>query len=829
MIAVGAAIAIRTTTPTKAETVGGKFGTAAMAVELTGYSDAAVSWVEDELSTLAPDAETAEISRAYLPFGELIAADLESPILEGKFSIIEGRLPGDGEVALSWRYARRTDRSIGDTWSPPGSTDTYTVAATVVEMGEEGESPSVIATDDLFDRVLAATATGEDEPYRTMTWLVRGDPNDPGIANRINDDWERAGGSPGYVPGETGSYVSAQHRFYWEQDDFPIGDGLTGRPSLISALVAALLLAEVALLAAAAYATGIRRRLREIGLIATQGATQRQIRATVIGEAVVTASIGAVGGAAAAIGIAAAIRPFVQRMIDPTLTAVSMAPADIVGPIVIAVAAAAVAAWLPARTASRIPVLAALNGRMPVGRVPRWMVPLCMGLVTAGAFLVLVVRSTGGGLGQVQATIGVVLVIAGGILIGAPLVSLLGRIAHRLPLVARLAIRDTARQSVRATAAIAALMVMLVGAVAAATALAGVETVKAATGAITDGGDARIVYARGDYTDQLALGGGTEIESLTSDAEQEVAALLPMANSFEVEEIAGTPVLSVFTDGIRRGDEVFDSYYCITSRGGTESCYSLDAITLKPAITAPSALVAIGASDAAKALAAGRPVLLGNADEMESVDYDGERLDVQMYDVAALPWSTPVLYVPEEWASSRGLTAEARRSVLFVNDAPLTGSQREALWATDVNVTLGLAGIGISSEETMGIVVAVATVVVALVIAIVVGLSATESDRDVATMVAVGAAPSMRRRFLSRQSALYVASAALIAAPLGSLLMAVASDQRARVGPFGIWDGSITVPWVAVLGLVVVVPVVVGLGTMAGVRSLPARPPRRVG
>jgi putative ABC transport system permease protein len=829
LIAVGAAIAIRTTTPTRAETVAGKFGAAAMEVELTGYSDAAASWVENELATLVPEADTAQILRAYLPFAELIGADLTDPIFDGKFSIVAGRPPGAGEVALSWRYARSAELSVGDAWTPPGSASTYPVTATFVEMGEKGGSPSVLATGEGFAQVLAATTTGTDDPYRVTTWLVRGNAGDPAIADRINDDWDRAGGSSGGLRGELVPYVSAQHRFYWEQPDFPLGDPLTGRPSLISAVVAALLLAEVALLASAAYATGIRRRLREIGLIITQGATRGQIRATVIGEAAVTASIGAAVGAAAAIGIATAIRPFIQSRFDPTITAMQIAPADVVGPVAGAVVAAAIAAWLPARTASRVPVLTALHGRMPVGRIPRWLVPLSAGLVASGAFLILVVRSSGGGLGQVQATIGVVLVIAGGILIGAPLVSLLGRIAHRLPLVARLAVRDTVRQSVRATAAIAALMVVLVGAVAAATALAGVETVKATTGSPNDGGDPRLAYARGDYTDRLGIGGEPEIESLPPEAEAEITALLPRAATFDVEEIAGTPVLSAFAPGVRRSDAVYDSYYCVTSRSGTESCYSLDAITLKPAITTPAALVAIGAPDAAEALAAGRPVLLGNADEMASVDYDGEKLEVQMYAAASLPQPVPRLYVPESWAASRGFTTATRRSVLFVNDTPLTGTQRQALWATDVNVTVGLAGVGIDAGETMMLIVAAATLVVALVITVVVALSATESDRDVATMVAVGAAPSMRRRFLGRQSALYVASAALIAAPLGALLMAVASDQRARVGPFGTWDSGITVPWIAIVGLVVVAPIVVGFGAMSLTRSLPARPPRRVG
>ncbi len=91
----------------------------------------------------------------------------------GKFSIIEGEPPSDGEVALSWHYARGIDRSVGDQWSPPGSDNTYEVAATVVELDRAGISFAIGDTE-AFRDVLATTEAGGAVLYRETRWLVAG-------------------------------------------------------------------------------------------------------------------------------------------------------------------------------------------------------------------------------------------------------------------------------------------------------------------------------------------------------------------------------------------------------------------------------------------------------------------------------------------------------------------------------------------------------------------------------------------------------------------------------------------------------------------------------
>ncbi len=79
----------------------------------------------------------------------------------------------------------------------------------------------------------------------------------------------------------------------------------------------------------------------------------------------------------------------------------------------------------------------------------------------------------------------------------------------------------------------------------------------------------------------------------------------------------------------------------------------------------------------------------------------------------------------------------------------------------------------------------VCLLVVLVVLGLVMALSATESDNDLGTMVAVGARPSLRRRFLGLQSLLYALVGGILAVPLGIGLnwATQAGRQSGRSGP----------------------------------------------
>jgi hypothetical protein len=115
-------------------------------------------------------------------------------------------------------------------------------------------------------------------------------------------------------------------------------------------------------------------------------------------------------------------------------------------------------------------------------------------------------------------------------------------------------------------------------------------------------------------------------------------------------------------------------------------------------------------------------------------------------------------------------------------------------------------------------------------VALVTAVSAAEVDHEVRTIVAVGAPGSIRRRFLGLLTGYQTLVAMALAVPLGLGLVWVFSSAASYIsaGPFGVVDSSMVIvpgPWL--LSFAVLLPSVIGLLTLASVRSAPVTPPRR--
>lgn len=824
MVAVLAGIATRSLTPTSAQRITHTFGQSTLVLRMYEPTPEAIASVDAHLAAEVPDSSVATVTTAWGRGSALIAANLADPLLEGVYLILDGGAPTREEVALGWGTARTTGLGVGDTWSPTDSQEEFRISA-IVYQPEVGGGHAVFVHPASFERLRGLSPSIADASQHQ--WYVGADDDARPLAQSIAANWpdQEVNGAdplePGLSPG-----IEATVRWWWENDPFP-DEQL--EPGLWSTLVSAAILVEVALLAAAAYASGIRRRLREIGLVSTQGATRGQIRGSVVAEAGTVAAVAWLVGSGLAIAIAHIGRPIVQQHWQPTLDSVQIGLLDVAGPLLVAAMAAVAAAWIPARTASRLSVLAALQGRMPVRTLPRWLLPLSVGCIAAGLFLLGVALTASGGAGRnIQGTVAFGLVLTGGVVAGAPLVAGWGRLASHLPTRWRLPMRDAARHAVRATAAIAALMVIFVAAVGAATALQTNSARGDATGNSWTGPDERFVHVRGGFEERFfdSQSATRPVPSPVSSADMStVTRILPRAEPYDLGTLGLVPITSSLVSRQRsEGSTYWDRITCITS-GSVETCRPVDAVVLEPAIADPAMLRAMGLTEAARDLERGEVVVLGNRNGTLDVDVDGEQVVASVHDTDVRALSMPILLVNEAWAQQRGLDPSSR-SVLLVNDDALTSQERSDLYASEVNVSLGAPG-GITATQTMiGLVVGAAAIAV-VVIAIIVGLAATEADRDIATMVAVGAEPRSRREFLGHQSALYTLSAAVIATPIGLLITWVISADNIDIGPLGVWTGGIAVPVLPISALVVVVPVAIGLGTALIVRSSPARPPRR--
>ncbi|MEV0144258.1 MULTISPECIES: ABC transporter permease [unclassified Nonomuraea] len=224
---------------------------------------------------------------------------------------------------------------------------------------------------------------------------------------------------------------------------------------------------ETVLLAGPAFAVGLRRRRRELAVIAAQGASAAHLRTIVLADGLVLGGAALLLGVPAGIGGAWLVTPFVAR------SGMSLGPLDVPWAQVLGVAAlglvsALVAAVVPAVQAARqspAQVLAGREGEVGEirgrgGRPVLGLVLLLLGLGATGAAVFAVRR---GALPVVMAS---VLVVLGLVALMPWLVRFLGRLAPRLPLPARLSVRDAVRHRVRTASASAAVMAATMAAVA---------------------------------------------------------------------------------------------------------------------------------------------------------------------------------------------------------------------------------------------------------------------------------------------------------------------------------------------------------------------------
>jgi putative ABC transport system permease protein len=243
---------------------------------------------------------------------------------------------------------------------------------------------------------------------------------------------------------------------------FPAGSDAVARPSAARTATAeaVLVLATLGLLftglvAVAGFTVMAHRRLRALGMLGALGATDRHVRLVMLANGAVVGAAGMLTGAAIGLAGWIALVPHLETIAGHRIDRFSLPWPTIATAMVLAVATSIAAAWWPAQSAARIPVVAALSGRPPrpqPGR--RFAVP--GGLLLAAGLGFLAFADQNGGIPP--------LVIAGtlattlGVLFLAPLgIAGLAALGRRSPIAVRLALRDLSRYQARSGAALAAI------------------------------------------------------------------------------------------------------------------------------------------------------------------------------------------------------------------------------------------------------------------------------------------------------------------------------------------------------------------------------------
>src|SRR5262245_60706871 len=221
--------------------------------------------------------------------------------------------------------------------------------------------------------------------------------------------------------------------------------------------VATVFLLLASLVAAAGFAVVAQRRLRQLGMLAAVGATQKHLRLVLLTNGALVGTIAAVAGTTAGLGLWLAFAPTLESAVDHRVDRLSLPWGLLVLAFFLAILGATAAAWWPARAVARLPVMFALSGRPPRPRPARHAAIAAAVLISVGiASLALSNRDR-----PPFIVVGVLAAILGCLLLGPPAIRIFSGLAGRLPIAPRLALRDLVRYQARSGAALAAVSLAL--------------------------------------------------------------------------------------------------------------------------------------------------------------------------------------------------------------------------------------------------------------------------------------------------------------------------------------------------------------------------------
>jgi len=398
--------------------------------------------------------------------------DIADPLAEGLFTVIDGRAPtAASEVAVTPALLDTLGHDIGDKLEVTAPATTLRIVGTVRPVSDaQGAQVAVALPGTLFDDLEAGIGYAQpatllvDTP-QPFTWEQVIDLNAVGVAafsRAVVEDPPARSEIPLY------------------DDPSRSQEGGAALEAVLAVtLVVGLAMAEVALLAGAAFAVGMRRQSRALGLFAAAGAGRRQVRAVVLGQGLVLGTVGGlVGVAAGTLGGVAAVL-VATRSFDRFLLAPDIRPLELAALTLIGIFTGLIAAAMPARAAARQDIVTALSGRRGVVRTRRRF-PI-IGLITAavgttlalgGGGLALAVQRQENPSGRMLG-VAAVLILAGavltqlGLIVATPaIIGAAGRLGRFLPLAPRLALRDAARHRGRTAPAVAAILGAVAGSVA---------------------------------------------------------------------------------------------------------------------------------------------------------------------------------------------------------------------------------------------------------------------------------------------------------------------------------------------------------------------------
>ncbi|MCA1220696.1 ABC transporter permease [Streptomyces sp. 8L] len=279
------------------------------------------------------------------------------------YHLVSGRPPAAADEVV-------VPRSLG---VAPGAELTVNITAGRTQFKVVGtmEGPGYYFTD--------AFAAQQEPGVRDIALIA-----DKGVsAGGITAKAEKAVGDAGTVV--SGDGRSALQPAYIEHKRF-LGTQLIAAMAILGLFTTVFVVASMLVLS-----TGLRRR--EIGLLRTVGASPRQVRRMVLGEAAVVGLLGSVAGCLVGIGVAPLLRNILDGLeVTPPHLAIKVDAWPLLTAALIGVGVSVLGAWAASRVAAKVaPIEALLDSRSAnktMGRA-RWL----SGLVVLGLGVVLAIAT----------------------------------------------------------------------------------------------------------------------------------------------------------------------------------------------------------------------------------------------------------------------------------------------------------------------------------------------------------------------------------------------------------------------------------------------------
>jgi putative ABC transport system permease protein len=517
-----------------------------------------------------------------------------------------------------------------------------------------------------------------------------------------------------------------------------------GTQTLAMFSVATVFLLLASLVAAAGFAVVAQRRLRQLGMLAAVGATQKQLRLVLLANGAFVGTIAALAGTIVGVGLWLVFAPTLESLVDHRVDRLSLPWGLLALAVLLAIVGATAAAWWPARTIARLPVTLALSGRPPRPRPARHAAVAAAALIAVGiASLALSNRDT-----PPLIVVGVLATILGCLLLGPPAIRILSGLAGRLSIAPRLALRDLVRYQARSGAALAAVTLAL-GIAATVVVIASAEAAKrSAEPANLSDRQVRVYLGRPNTREVIPAQAVTQIDRL-STAVRRLAAELHGAHVLPFRK-AVQPGASDFLDvvasyRVRRTIELSvkspGPFYSPAAELFVATPATLRYLGIDPETIDPGTDFL-----AAPAVQADKLVIFN--DEREVAVTNVQRISIGRHLFGSSMGLHPgsVAFI-----TPRGLRRHGWSQIpggwLVESSRPLTNDQiaRAREVAADAGLTIEVRRGKTSFATTMAITTGAGALLALAILALTVGLIRGESVGDLRTLTATGATARIRR------------------------------------------------------------------------------------